>query len=158
VLGTLDLPRPFSVEALCEHMGERRQRPVYLHPLPMQEVMEGAYGLWVGTGTDDHIFFEQRTSRLHREHIVLHEIGHMLFDHHPLDRDDGWTATLFPDLDPGMIHRLLARTNYSTRQEQEAEMIASLMRTSVRSGAAGRRNDVMARLEAGLGLGSAHDD
>ncbi|MEV0373305.1 hypothetical protein AB0I10_26405 [Streptomyces sp. NPDC050636] len=127
----------------------------------MQTLVAGAYGLWLGTSVDDHIFYEQQTSRVHREHIVLHEIGHMLFDHHASDAEESWTAKLLPDLDPGLIGRLLGRTNYSTSQEREAEMIASLMCTTMDSAGGpprhGRPDDVLARLGAGLGLGSSHD-
>ncbi|TJZ54708.1 hypothetical protein FCH28_15465 [Streptomyces piniterrae] len=162
VLSKFSPPQPFSIEALCRHMGERRGRPLHLHPLPMQSVMAGAYGLWLGTSVDDHIFYEQQTSRVHQEHIVLHEIGHMLFDHHASDADDSWTAQLLPDLDPALIGRLLGRTNYSTSQEREAEMIASLMRTNIDSTGRPPRqgqadDDVLARLGAGLGLGSSHE-
>ncbi|UQA92295.1 hypothetical protein [Streptomyces halobius] len=142
-------------------MGERRGRPLYLHALPMQTVMAGAYGLWLGTSVDDHIFYEQQTSRVHREHIVLHEIGHILFDHRTSDTVESWTGQLLPDLDLGLVGRLLGRTNYSTSQEREAEMIASLMRTRMDSAGGpprqGQRDEVLARLGAGLGLGPSHE-
>src|SRR3712207_8993175 len=36
----------------------------------------------------DYVFYDDRTSELHRRHIVLHEIGHMLFGHDDEALDD----------------------------------------------------------------------
>ncbi|GAA2721285.1 MULTISPECIES: hypothetical protein [Streptomyces] len=130
MLDELDPPRPFSLDELRRALVRRRGRPLHLHPLPLQAAASGACGLWLATDTDDHIFYEQRTTRAHQEHIVLHEIGHMLFDHRSLRSDDfGGLAALLPDLSPRLIRRLLGRTDYTTREEQEAEMFASVLRT-----------------------------
>ncbi|MEU5208872.1 hypothetical protein [Streptomyces sp. NPDC020742] len=116
-----------------------------------------ACGLWLSTETDDHIFFEARTSPLHQEHIVLHEIGHLLFDHQMLaDGNHGGIGTVLTDLSPRLVQRLLARTNYSTRQEQEAEMLASLIRTHATvQGRAPQRCATTERAERALGI--THD-
>ncbi|MFC5919079.1 hypothetical protein [Streptomyces pulveraceus] len=118
-----------------------------------------ACGLWLSTETDDHIFFETRTSPLHQEHIVLHEIGHLLFDHQMLgDGDHAGIGALLPDLSPRLVQRLLARTNYSTRQEQEAEMLASLIRTHAAARGRGRGPQRCATTErAELALGITRD-
>ncbi|MGW1195874.1 hypothetical protein ACWD4B_08425 [Streptomyces sp. NPDC002536] len=156
VLDRVGPPRPFSVEALCRHVRALRERPLHLHPMPMQAVRAGAYGLWLATATDDHIFYEEHTTRLHQEHIVLHEISHILFDHHSVTEHDGQLHRLLRDLDPQLIHRLLARTNYSTHEEQVAEMLASLMRTCEHArGAADRPPGMLGRLQAALGLAPA---
>jgi hypothetical protein len=36
-------------------------------------------------------------------------------------------ARLLPDLDPDLVERMLGRTSYTDPQEQEAEMVASLL-------------------------------
>ncbi|WP_157536017.1 hypothetical protein [Kitasatospora mediocidica] len=118
----------FSVETVCARLSALRGRPLHLLPLPDGAAAAGACGLWLATGTADYIFFEQQTSRPHQEHIVLHEIGHMLFDHPSLELFDGLLAPDRSD-SPELARRLLARTDYTTRQEQEAEMLASLIRT-----------------------------
>ncbi|MFD7663873.1 hypothetical protein [Streptomyces sp. NPDC059788] len=153
-LDQFDLPRSFSMDALCDSVSRQRGRPLYLHPLPDQAAAAGACGLWLATATDDHIFFERHTVRLHQEHIVLHEIGHMLFDHHAVDTRTGSAILpdLFLDLDPRLVRRLLARTNYSTRQEQEAEMLASLIRAGDH-GPGRERDGVLRNLGAALGVG-----
>lgn len=119
ILGHLDLSRPFSLENLCTDIAEQRGRPIRLHPLPKEAAESGVCGLWVGTAGVDYVFYEAQTTPLHREHIVLHEIGHILFGHHSLEGEET----------DGEAPVVLGRTNYTTRQEQEAEMLASMIRT-----------------------------
>ncbi|WP_188300249.1 hypothetical protein [Streptomyces sp. CBMA156] len=130
MLDTLDLAAPFSLDGVCARLAAVRRRPIHLHPLPPGAAEAGACGLWLATGTDDYIFFEQQTSRPHQEHIVLHEIGHMLLDH-PAPAALGAVVPIerLGQVDPALARHLLARTDYTTRQEQEAEMLASLIRT-----------------------------
>ncbi|GAA3036032.1 hypothetical protein FHS39_002164 [Streptomyces olivoverticillatus] len=157
VVDGLSLPRPFSAEALCRQLSEERGRPLHVLPLPAAASAAGACGLWLATGTSDWIFVEQCTSPAHQEHIVLHEIGHMLFDHHNLVLDDEQDLShLFTDLGPNLLRRFLARANYSTRQEQEAEMVASLIRTAAERYPAEQPREVMDKLEAALGFGARH--
>ncbi|MEE1784163.1 hypothetical protein PUR71_14835 [Streptomyces sp. SP17BM10] len=153
----LDLPRPLSVDALCRYLEERRSRPLHLHALPPEAAASGACGVWLSTATDDHIFYEQRTARLHQEHIVLHELGHLLFDHRTVDLDDAaGRSMLLPDLDPRTAQRFLARTNYSTYQEREAEMLASVLGARVSRPGPRRPGGVLGKLEAALGLDQPH--
>ncbi|MER7110103.1 hypothetical protein [Streptomyces sp. NPDC000229] len=161
MLEELDPPRPFSLDALCGSLETLRGRPLHLHPLPLHAATAGVCGLWLATSAADHIFFEQQTTRSHQEHIVLHEIGHLLFDHHPVRSDDfGGLGALLSDLSPRLIERLLGRTDYTTREEQEAEMFASVLRTwqgrfggADPAGATGAANT----LEAALGVGTTRD-
>ena len=51
-----------------------------------------------------------------------------------------------------MIGRLLGRTNYSTRQEREAELLASLLRTGADQSPPQERNGPIASLSAALGV------
>lgn len=136
LLRELQLPQPFSVEALTERLALQRGRPLHVRPLPGDPIPGGPYGLWLVTADEDYIFYERRTSPLHREHIVLHEIGHMLM--HQFDgsqcepsKDERLRADrlsrLAPHLDPDVVSRILARDHCSTVEEREAEMIASLI-------------------------------
>lgn len=135
-LRDLQLPQPFSVEALTERLALQRGRPLHVHPLPGDPIPGGPYGLWLVTAEEDYIFYERRTSPLHREHIVLHEIGHMLMhqfegSHCEPSKDERLGAErlsrLAPHLDPDVVSRILARDHCSTVEEREAEMIASLL-------------------------------
>lgn len=157
ILSRLELTHPFSLDGLCDRIAEQRGRPIRLHPLPKEAAESGVCGLWVGTASVDYVFYEAQTTPLHREHIVLHEIGHILFGHNSLEADeaggpggDGW------DADSG-APVVLGRTNYTTRQEQEAEMLASMIRIRTGSVAphpaqgAGDGRDTLARLESAMG-------
>lgn len=125
LLRDLDLPGAFDVPALCAELGARRGRPIVRLPLPD---LHDVCGLWIATDTTDLIAYEQHTSAPHQQHIVLHEIGHMLCDHFPTTVDPVEQARLLlPDLDPNMIRRVLGRTGYSSVEEQEAEVLASLL-------------------------------
>jgi hypothetical protein len=122
----LDIPTPFEVTELCRRLAAKRGRPLSL--LPMSLLPGGPCGIWVATATADYIFYEERTSALHQEHIVLHEVGHMLCAHEAAPVLGGAaTELLLPNLDPGMVQRVLGRTHYSAVEEREAELIATII-------------------------------
>ncbi|MFJ5632111.1 hypothetical protein ACIQF5_05605 [Streptomyces goshikiensis] len=138
------MSHPFCLEGLCERIAEQRGRPIRIHPLPKEAAESGVCGLWVGTDTVDYVFYEAQTTPLHREHIVLHELGHILFGHHSLE---GQSA------EGDGVPTVLGRTNYTTRQEQEAEMLASMIR--IRASGTGllpsTARGTLARLESAMG-------
>ena len=82
ILRDLGVHRSLSLDAIRERVEELRGRPLVLRELPEQAAVAGACGLWLGTDDADYVFYEARTAPLHREHIILHEIGHVLCDHH----------------------------------------------------------------------------
>ncbi|MFD7627451.1 hypothetical protein ACFV7Q_15675 [Streptomyces sp. NPDC059851] len=144
ILGHLDLPHPFSLEGLCGRIAEMRGRPIRLHPLPEEAAATGVCGLWVGTARVDYVFYEEKTTPLHREHIVLHELGHILFGHHSLEGEEH----------DGQAPVVLGRTDYTTRQEQEAEMLASMIRIRTATPCpqpAAEPCGTLARLESAMG-------
>jgi hypothetical protein len=122
----LDIPQPFDAHELCARLAASRGRPIRLLPLSLPT--DSPCGLWVSANGTDYIIYEQATSRLHQEHIILHEVGHLISDHQaaPL-LDDETSRLLFPSLEPSTIQRMLGRTQYSALEEQQAEMIASLI-------------------------------
>jgi hypothetical protein len=125
-LTTLDIPRPFDLTALIDRLSQERGRPITLQPWPGISGPGAPSGIWLETETADHIFYEHNTSSLHREQIVLHECAHMLLGHgRTLTPQE--TSQILPDLGPSLINRALARTCYTTTQEQEAETLASLI-------------------------------
>lgn len=158
------MPDPFDVRALCDRIGQARGRPIHLLPLALPT--GSPCGLWLSTSSAEYVVYEERTSPLHREHIVLHELGHLLCDHEaaPVLGEDV-SRLLLPNLDPRMVARVLGRTHYTAEEEQEAEMIASMILQRARRGvpAPVRRTgpvpphpsdhdgaDVVARIESSL--------
>jgi hypothetical protein len=124
LLDAVDLPEPFDTTTFRDAVAARRGRPIRMVP---QERMVGPCGVLVSMQDVDYVFFEATTSRVHRDHIIAHELGHLLCDHVPKDRlGDDVLRALMPDLDPTMVRKALARTSYDDEEEREAEMIASL--------------------------------
>jgi hypothetical protein len=129
LLRKLELPRSFSVETLCNRLATYRDRPLYVQAIPGIASLTGPCGIWLETEAEDFIFYESSTSRWHQDHIVLHEIGHMLRHHTATDLlPESVFEDLFPDLDQSMVTRMLGRSSYRSWQEREAEMIAGILR------------------------------
>jgi hypothetical protein len=152
------IPRPFDLVRLCDELSARRDRPIVLLPFAMPA--PGPCGMWLAGDTADYVLYERHTSRLHQEHIALHEIGHILLGHpgRPALSDD-LIRRVFPSLAPAVVRRILARARYASQEEQDAEMIATtILRDAKRAGPAALAADpttaaVLARLEAGIDPG-----
>ncbi len=148
-LAGIDVPEPFDLDAFAAVVAAHRGRPLTLRPQP--GLGHGApCGLWIALPEADYIFYDPGTSRLHAEHIVLHELAHMLSGHRTgLDLGNGALARLAPDIDPSAVSRILGRVKYTTAQEREAEMLASLIRARAEgarprsAGTLGRLADVL---------------
>ncbi len=148
----LSIPRPFSVDALIRELARQRARPIYVYSLPSGFIIN-LCGLWVSTHTHDEIYVENKATLFHRDHIILHEIGHIICDHGTDGLDDSvGLARFLPDLSPALIERLLTRTNYTSEQEQEAELVASLVRTVAGTLAPLPSTGVRGELEIALGI------
>ncbi|GAB2575953.1 hypothetical protein GCM10027168_06150 [Streptomyces capparidis] len=128
----LPLPHPFRAEALVALLAERRGRPIELMPVAARPSVP--CGLLVTTDRADYIVYAADTTALHRQHIILHEVAHLLCGHHGTP-----DPALVPHLSPSLVRRVLGRTVYSEPQEREAELLASLiLRRALRSGSAPR--------------------
>src|SRR5437764_2594450 len=86
LLGKLDVRPPLDVAALCTRLGEVRGKPIRLvaHPIPVP----GPFGAWISTAKADYILYQTETSKLHQDHIIVHELGHILAGHQSDDEDD----------------------------------------------------------------------
>lgn len=120
LLRELDFRPPLDVRELCARLARQRGRPIRLMPHPIK--VPGPYGLWLMTESMDVIFYQRETTRPHQDHIILHEIGHIIADH-PSD-----VAGLPGDpLAPAEPARVLRRTCYDSVREREAELIATII-------------------------------
>ncbi|WP_017975796.1 hypothetical protein [Actinopolyspora halophila] len=126
LLRELCLDAPLDVPLLCDRLAQRRHRPIRLVPYPLP--VPGVFGLWIGTADTDYILYQRDTTPAHQEHIILHEIGHILSEHGSDNSDaDVWNH-LFPDIPPEMIRRALRRDGYGPVAEREAEMVATVIK------------------------------
>lgn len=155
-LRELDLPDPFDVRAFRDRLAARRGRPILLCAARSDL---GPCGLWVAGPSLDVVFYEAVTSPLHQDHIVLHELCHLACDHHALPLSEAALAELLcPHLDQSVVQHVLPRAAYSSDEEREAEILASLILDRA-SGGPPRREprpldvetvEVLHRLEASL--------
>src|SRR3954447_11425626 len=124
-LRAVEIPDPFSASAFADVISRRRGRRL---TLLAKRTSLGPCGVWRALPEADYVFYEPRTSVLHQQHIILHELGHLLHEHEPSERvDDEVLNQLFPTLDADVVRRVLGRTSYTAVEEQEAEMVASLV-------------------------------
>ncbi|MFC4912928.1 hypothetical protein [Actinomadura gamaensis] len=122
------VPRPFDIDEMVGRLAMHRRRPVRLEEIEAEKASRFLLcGLLVQTVTSDHIMFARGTTPLHREHIIAHEIGHIIFEHGEGVSSIDLGMTLLPDVDPRLIKRMLGRFAYSSTEEREAETFASLL-------------------------------
>jgi hypothetical protein len=148
----LHLPASLDLAGLIRLVADARARPILLQP--MAGIGGQTMGAWIPTPDLDLIVYEKRTTRLHQDHIVLHELSHLICGHRARVIEPGAAAKLFPDLRPDAVRAALARHGYSSADEVEAEVMASVLSAQVHTApepaAPGDGEDaaVMRRLEA----------
>jgi len=123
-LAGLTLPRPFDIDAFSRGLAAQRGREIVLEPVAN---VAGPHGLWLARHNADFVFYQQHTSPAHRDHIILHELCHLLCDHQVKLGQGLPHERLLPDLLPETVQRMLSRATYSDDQEREAELLASLI-------------------------------
>lgn len=129
LLTGLDVPVPFDLSEFCRRIEVRRGRQLALQPLPDQDGSDFC-GLYVETPTQDLVFYPAAAASVHRDHVIVHELMHLLLGHGAVrtgTRVAVDTAILLPGLDPALVSRVLGRSNYATDDEREAELTASLV-------------------------------
>lgn len=132
VADAVSLPEPFDAEAFVAGLAAVRGRPIELMPV---SAPEGApCGLLMSTERADYILYPTNTTALHRRHILLHEVGHLLCGHTGSGAGADGAAIdaaagrqLMPNLSPELVRRVLGRTTYTEVEEREAELVATLL-------------------------------
>ncbi|MEU7560284.1 CUE domain-containing protein [Streptomyces eurythermus] len=115
-----------DILALRNKLSEMRNKPI--HIVPMAIPGYSLNGMWISTRMADFVIYEASTTRAHQEHIIAHELAHILCGHQAIDNaDNAVLRQLFPDIAPEVVRRVLQRTRYSDSNEQEAEIVASLL-------------------------------
>ncbi|PCG87277.1 hypothetical protein CIB93_03720 [Streptomyces sp. WZ.A104] len=126
LLRQLDIRPPLRVDELCHRLGLNRGKPIRL--IPWELPAPGPFGVWISRTDEEHIFYQKETTRVHQDHIILHEVGHILADHEADARAEeevlGMSGTDHPR---GLITRRLHRTSYSEDYEREAELVATII-------------------------------
>lgn len=120
-LRDLPIPVPFDVHLFAEQVAARRGRPIVLHPMPL---LGSPFGACVPRAAADYVVYEQDTTPLHRQHIIVHELCHLICDHLAVGAGDpiAFRSAESPD-EP----HALPRATYDDDDEQEAEMLTTLI-------------------------------
>ncbi|MYZ37866.1 MULTISPECIES: hypothetical protein [unclassified Streptomyces] len=125
LLRQLEIQPPLRVDELCLRLGEHRGKTIQLIPWALP--IPGPFGVWLSQPDEESIFYQAETTPVHQDHIILHEIGHIIADH----QDDGSTGEEFPGLGPDYPHdavtRGFRRTCYTEEYELEAELVATII-------------------------------
>ncbi|WP_229889298.1 hypothetical protein [Streptomyces mirabilis] len=93
------------------------------YPLPVP----GPFGVWISTRSADYILYQRETSKVHQDHIILHEVGHIMADHRSTVSGDEIWQQLMPDISVDVIKKTLLRTSYDEEHEREAELVATII-------------------------------
>jgi hypothetical protein len=133
--------RNFELTHFLKHIARLRKRDIICKGMEFQDNL---FGLWIPAETADYIAYNNDCYTLHRMHIILHEVAHMLLNHKPHQLaealDDSiadWIAqSSTQDSTNSPIKAYLPRTvsgQYirSDQQEAEAEDFVTLIQNRV---------------------------
>ncbi|MFF9409863.1 hypothetical protein ACF1B0_30720 [Streptomyces anandii] len=95
--------------------------------MPYSLPVPGPFGVWIATRASDYIIYQRETTKPHQDHIILHEVGHILAGHHSDEGDEDLLNLMLPDIAPQAIRRALRRTSYDQEHEREAELVATII-------------------------------
>ncbi|MFI5779058.1 hypothetical protein [Nocardia sp. NPDC051570] len=106
---------PAAVSAVVRVVAARTGRTIELRPVSLGGTE--VFGLWVALADHDLILYDRTATAAHRNHIVQHELGHIVLEHRPLapqppaETADGWANSM-------------CRSDFQDPIEEEAELFA----------------------------------
>ncbi|MFD6939062.1 MAB_1171c family putative transporter [Streptomyces goshikiensis] len=84
--------------------------------------MDAPCGIRLETPDADLLFYEEATSPLHQNHILAHEISHIICDHPgSLELDQDTLRAI--GFDPTLVRRMSGRTSYTSEDERAHRQI-----------------------------------
>ncbi|TXH56721.1 MAG: hypothetical protein E6Q93_14025 [Burkholderiaceae bacterium] len=133
----LDVPHPPACETIdefLESISQARGRPITVvdTPMPTRKVC----GLWLGFDTADTIVISDQLRGVQRDHVIMHEVAHVVLDHEGVNGDLAGSILdggLFATLDSSAVRRVLGRSRrYSEEQERNAELLGTFYQAGTR--------------------------
>lgn len=121
----------FELESLVHRIEDRRQRGITRVPFPFQP---GLTGLWVPATEIDYIFYASNTHVLHQNHIILHELAHIVLGHRCQSLAQILPPELLAQLSAGVSFGRLRQVETmisDDEQEQESELFVYLIQEQV---------------------------
>ncbi len=136
LIRVIPIPYPWDAVAYVDRVAEFRGRPITLcaiEPGSLSGTGCGTgSGVWIARQHDDVIMYGADTA-WHADHIIAHELGHMLLGHGhdgaeaSPDTSDLPLRELMPSLSAEAIMSVLRRRDYSTERERDAETFADML-------------------------------
>ncbi|WP_420879004.1 hypothetical protein [Rhodococcus sp. (in: high G+C Gram-positive bacteria)] len=144
ILRDLPLSRPWSLDRFIADLSIRNNRPIEILTIPdgtgQFEDDEGnkITGAWIPSARMDHIFVTSQAAGAYREHIICHELAHVIFRHRADTRSAealqaAYLRRLMPNIHPDHMKTLLPSAVCRHRAvlvdpiEREAEWLATLL-------------------------------
>jgi hypothetical protein len=127
----------FTLEGFARWLEKRRGRKIIF--LPFHFERPDVSGAWLADEAHDYVFYEtQDAPPLLQVHSQTHEMAHMLCGHSTVQIDAEGLALLLSHFDTGgaagqVLSLRTARPGQGDEEEQEAEMLASLIQEQVLS-------------------------
>jgi hypothetical protein len=125
LVAELDIALPFDSAEFVARLARRRGRRIELVPIHARSATP--CGILLSTDHADYLCYAVNTSPLHREHILLHEAGHLACGHTGQSATDLIPTVLLPHLSGELVRRVLCRSSFDDDQERQAELFASLI-------------------------------
>ncbi|OKK14770.1 hypothetical protein AMK16_29980 [Streptomyces sp. CB00455] len=112
-----------SAHELCDQIGSVRGRPIRV--IEARLPIPGPMGVWVCRTDDDVVIVQDLAVGAHRDHIVLHELAHILCEHEGerYRHDEPALSALGHAPDGGAVVRF--RSVHDSAAEREAELLAA---------------------------------
>jgi hypothetical protein len=126
-LRALGLARRFRLEDLGQRLGKQLGRPVFFVTASLPP--SAPSGVVLRTDEGLLVVADACTTPMHRVHIWLHEIAHILLGHVGPEANDAsrQLRRLFPSLPPDVLAHVLTRTSCADRKEEvDAETLAAV--------------------------------
>ncbi|MDX6295899.1 MAG: hypothetical protein QOH50_5122 [Kribbellaceae bacterium] len=124
------LPYPWDINQFLDRLERHRRRDIDLCAIAWSP--GDSCGAWQQRPDHDVIAYAENTSGFHQDHIILHEVGHLISQHRGrcvLSQEDA--QRIAPDLAPAALAHLLDPSGGQV-EEHEAETIAALIHQRAR--------------------------
>lgn len=120
----IDLRQIGSIQELCQSVAAQRQRPISVLPFPLPRHIDG---VCFATDDLDLIFVANDALPSAQTHTIVHELMHLWLGHTGVDHlDDLQRIFKYIDL-PQAFKVALCRSRYDSPQEQETELLATML-------------------------------
>lgn len=147
IVDALVLPDPWSSEALIAQTARQRGRLIRVERGPaIGDAITGAIFRLSG---EDVIFYRGDLVGIHRDHVLCHELAHLLAGH--LDGSDAYFGDSDEPLARAYSVMLSRQWGYGEARERVAENIAEMIMARVRQQIPGVRNLATGRAIRGFG-------